>query len=65
MIEGADATSDLTILGTGAKLYGNFKKRHVFLSAISPIGVSVTFNPGARKSDAPPLDAGEAQWLTF
>jgi uracil-DNA glycosylase len=28
-------------------------------------GASVVFSPGAKKSDAPPADAGEALWLTY
>lgn len=28
-------------------------------------GGSVVFSPGAKKSDAPPADAGEARWLTY
>ncbi|PZM14342.1 putative DNA modification/repair radical SAM protein [Rhizobium tubonense] len=37
MIVGADGTSDATILGTSARLYGSYGLRRVYYSAFSPI----------------------------
>ncbi|MGH6645639.1 putative DNA modification/repair radical SAM protein [Aquabacterium sp.] len=63
MIVGADATSDRTILGASASLYGSFQLRRVYYSAFSPIPDS----PRALPSQAPPLMREhrlyQADWL--
>jgi len=63
MIVGADATSDDTILGTSARLYGSYRLRRVYYSAFSPIPDSSSALPSAK----PPLMREhrlyQADWL--
>jgi putative DNA modification/repair radical SAM protein len=63
MIVGADATTDRTILGASATLYGDYRLRRVYYSAFSPIPDA----PRALPSMAPPLMREhrlyQADWL--
>jgi putative DNA modification/repair radical SAM protein len=63
MIIGADATTDRTILGASATLYGAYRLRRVYYSAFSPIPDAPILLPSA----APPLVREhrlyQADWL--
>lgn len=63
MIVGADGTSDATILGTSARLYGSYQLRRVYYSAFSPIPDSSSSLPLIK----PPLlrehRLYQADWL--
>ncbi|WP_426955995.1 putative DNA modification/repair radical SAM protein [Muricoccus radiodurans] len=63
MIVGADASTDATILGTSANLYGSYRLKRVYFSAYSPIPDA----PSVLPPSAPPLVREhrlyQADWL--